>query len=232
MTISDELNGIREARRRYQNLARRLREGQAHPTLGYHPDRSETDWWKAGEFRFLKMIKTFAIAPEHRVIDYGCGTLRLGGHFMRYLEPGNFFGLDVSPDLIEIGRDLVGGELIQAKAPRLAAIDDRSLADAADFKAAFLFSEAVDYHVVPDELGFYYDALKRLVGAPGSRLLLSVRIAEPEHEFVQGCWARPLEAFKQALQPLQFVAMHYVQVGGPSDKFPGITSSTLEFLRP
>jgi SAM-dependent methyltransferase len=228
MTTSD---GTKEARRRYDRIAQRLRGGMRHPTLGFHPDRAETDWWQAGDARFKKMISAFPIAPHHRVIDYGCGSLRLGGHFMRYLEPGNYFGLDVAQDLIAIGRELIGEDVVAERAPHLATIGEQSLADAEAFGASFLFSEAVDYHVVPDELDFYYTALKRLVHLPGSSLLLSVRMADVEHEYIQGCWARPWEHFVKVLAPLSFAKAHFVQVGAAGGKHAGVTSTTLEFRR-
>lgn len=223
--------GTKEARRRYDRIAQKLRDGQRHPTLGFHPDRGDSDWWQAGAFRFEKMVKTFAIAPHHRVIDYGCGSLRLGGHFMRHLERGNYFGLDVAADLIAMGRELIGADIVAGRAPHLAVIEEPALAAAEAFGAAFLFSEAVDYHVVPDELDFYYGTLKRLVHMPDSRLLLSVRIADTEHEYIQGCWARPLEHFQRVLAPLVYVASHYVQVGAAGGKHAGVTSATLEFRR-
>jgi hypothetical protein len=224
-------DGTKEARRRYDRIAEKLRGGQRHPTLGFHPDRSETDWWQAGEFRFTKMIKAFAIAPHHRVIDYGCGSLRLGGHFMRYLERGNYFGLDVAGDLIAMGRELIGPEIVADRAPHLALIEEPALEAAEAFGASFLFSEAVDYHVVPDELDYYYRTLLRLVHVPGSALLLSVRIGDVEQEYIQGCWARPLEHFQRVLAPLAYVDSHFVQVGAAGGKHAGITSATLRFRR-
>ena len=59
----------------------------------------------------------------------------------------------------------------------------RSLAEAAAFEADFVFSEAVSYHVVPEERAFYYGALKRLAHVPGSVLFFSASLAETEREF-------------------------------------------------
>lgn len=231
MTSPDEQDGTKKGRAIYDRIARKLREGRRHPTLGFHPDRGDADWWQAGEGRFRKVVHVFKILPKHRVIDYGCGTLRLGGHFIRFLDRGNYFGLDVSADLIGIGRELVGADIIADKAPHLAAIDGHSLAEAQEFGAAFVFSEAVAYHVLPNELDFYYTALKRLASVPGSVLLISVRLADIDSEYIQGCWARPLDAYVQALAPLKYVGLHFMQTGPAGDKHAGIGSATLEFRR-
>jgi SAM-dependent methyltransferase len=225
----EEGEGTKRARQRYDCIARELRDGLRHPTLGFHPNRGEDDWWKAGAERFAKMVAAFAIAPRHRVVDYGCGSLRLGGHFMRYLERGNYFGLDVAGDLIAMGRELIGEQIVADRAPHLASIDENALASAESFGAAFVVCEAVDYHVFPDELGFFYRALARLTHRPGSVLLLGVRIAYVEIEYASGCWARPLTHFEKALAPLAYVKSHFAQAGGA--KHAAVTSATLEFRR-
>lgn len=38
----------------------------------------------------------FGLRPQHRVVDYGCGSLRVGCQLIPYLERGCYFGLDVS----------------------------------------------------------------------------------------------------------------------------------------
>jgi SAM-dependent methyltransferase len=43
------------------------------------------------------------MAPGHRLLDIGCGSLRLGSLACRYLEPGHYWGTDLSTDLIEAG---------------------------------------------------------------------------------------------------------------------------------
>lgn len=231
MATTDGPEGVRLARVRYDTMAQRLRAGQPHPTLGYHPDRGDTDWWQAGAGRVSRLVETFGISPHHRVIDYGCGTLRLGGHFMRRLDRGNYFGLDVSGELIAIGRELVGDDMIADKAPHLAAIDAQALEEAEAFGASFVFSEAVSYHVMPKELAFYFGALERLARAPGCVLFFSVRIADVESEYIQGCWARPLQAHTQPLASLAFVKTHFLQMGADGTKNAGITRATLEFRR-
>jgi SAM-dependent methyltransferase len=44
------------------------------------------------------------LLPEHRFVDVGCGSLRGGVHFVEYLKPGNYHGLDINRSLIDAGR--------------------------------------------------------------------------------------------------------------------------------
>ena len=52
----------------------------------------------------LAFMRSRGLQPAHRMVDVGCGALRGGVHFVRYLEPGRYHGLDVNASLIEAGR--------------------------------------------------------------------------------------------------------------------------------
>ena len=43
------------------------------------------------------------LEPNMKLLDVGCGSLRAGLHFVSYLEPGNYYGIDINPTLIEAG---------------------------------------------------------------------------------------------------------------------------------
>ena len=58
------------------------------------------------------------IPPDSILIDYGCGSLRVGAHFIRYLDPGCYFGLELAEGLYEIGQEVIGRELLDGKFPR------------------------------------------------------------------------------------------------------------------
>ena len=222
--------GTSRACRRYTALAKRLRAGHRHPTLSL-PEDWDADVWQSGRARVATLVETFAIKPAHRVIDYGCGTLRLGAHLIGFLDRGNYFGLDVAPDLIALGSERVNAEILSEKVPLLAGIDEHALARAQSFQAAFLISESVSFHVFPDELDFYYAALRRLVAVPGSVLILGTRLADVEIRFADGSWARPLQHFVEALAPLTYLGAYPEQVGGIVGKRKDIKGATLAFRR-
>ena len=46
------------------------------------------------------------LAPGDRLLDVGCGCLRGGVHFVGYLEPGHYYGIDLSADLIRAGLEV------------------------------------------------------------------------------------------------------------------------------
>ncbi|KAL7204962.1 hypothetical protein ACSBR2_017980 [Camellia fascicularis] len=50
--------------------------------------------WSGGRDVFEFLAESVHLAPDARVLEIGCGTLRVGQHFIRYLNPGNFHCLE------------------------------------------------------------------------------------------------------------------------------------------
>lgn len=59
-------------------------------------------WKEIGRLQFDFLV-AHGLAPSHLLLDMGCGTLRGGLHFIRYLEPGHYWGVDKGRDLLGRG---------------------------------------------------------------------------------------------------------------------------------
>lgn len=59
-------------------------------------------WEELGLFQLGRLVE-LGLKPEHRLLDIGCGCLRGGVHFVRLLNPGNYYGHDLHPELITAG---------------------------------------------------------------------------------------------------------------------------------
>jgi SAM-dependent methyltransferase len=57
-------------------------------------------WDRIGNHQFEYMVQV-GLQPQHRLLDVGCGAMRGGVRFAAYLDPGNYFGIDVNDRLIE-----------------------------------------------------------------------------------------------------------------------------------
>jgi SAM-dependent methyltransferase len=78
----------------------------------------------------LNLLVGLGLQRDASLLDLGCGTLRGGLHFIRYLEHGRYHGADVAPDLLESGARLVSLAALEEKQPNImsvAALDARSL---------------------------------------------------------------------------------------------------------
>ncbi len=61
-------------------------------------------WDEMGKLQFDFLVAQ-GLLPEHRLIDVGCGSLRGGVHFVRYLQDGHYYGMDKNASLIDAGRE-------------------------------------------------------------------------------------------------------------------------------
>ena len=83
---------------------------------------------------------------------------------MRYLDPGHFWGLDVTDRFFTKGIDLVGAEVIGEKRPHLRVISPESVREVADVKPDFVVSEAVATHVPEADLPDYFSNIMEMIG--------------------------------------------------------------------
>jgi len=60
-------------------------------------------WDEIGKLQFEFLVSQ-GLAPHHVLLDIACGSLRGGVHFIPYLEPGNYLGIDKEAELIQLGR--------------------------------------------------------------------------------------------------------------------------------
>ncbi|WP_395016123.1 class I SAM-dependent methyltransferase [Dongia sp.] len=164
-----------------ERIARRLDRGDGHATLGLqerqrpaHSTRgagdSDLDLWQrgAGTFGFLK---TYGLEPLHKVVDYGCGSLRIGMHFIDHLAPQKYWGVDVTRRFFEDGLHRLDPELLAEKAPRFDQISAQSLAAIQAWQPDFVFSVSVLMHVPPVEVEGFLRKITDLL-APGARAVI------------------------------------------------------------
>lgn len=84
-------------------------------------------WDEIGELQLDFMVSEAGLTPGMKLLDLGCGSLRGGVHFVDYLDPGNYYGLDINASLIDAGWEVeiprygLGGKLTR---DRLLVTDD------------------------------------------------------------------------------------------------------------
>jgi len=77
--------------------------------------------WKLKEERKSQFdfMLTQGLKKEHKLLEFGCNALNAGIHFMKYLNLGNYTGIDVTPELIEIGKRRISMNNLWDKKPRV-----------------------------------------------------------------------------------------------------------------
>lgn len=143
---------------------------------------SHDHWLQTGEMQFEYLI-SHGLLPEHRVLDIGCGNLRLGWRLIEFLDEGNYVGLDLSPEILFAAQQVVVQNKLQANRPYLEVIDGTSL----DFLPTGTFDVAhahsVFSHTPLDVFEAYVRQVRDLLTASGFFDFTFIE-GEREYEFV------------------------------------------------
>jgi len=75
-------------------------------------------WEELGALQF-SFLRRRGLQPQNRLLDLGCGALRGGVRFIRYLDAGHYYGIDINASLIEAGKRELEEERLGDKNPHL-----------------------------------------------------------------------------------------------------------------
>jgi len=112
---------------------------EAELAHGRHRDIVGGRWDETARIQ-MQLLRDAGLGPHHRLLDIGCGSLRLGHRAVPYLDPGHYWGTDLSAALMRRGYDaeladkgrLPPGHLIED-----ADFSFRGIPDTIDFALAF-----------------------------------------------------------------------------------------------
>jgi SAM-dependent methyltransferase len=132
-------------------------------------------WEELGKLQFEFLVGE-GLSPEHLLLDIGCGSLRGGVHFIRYLEPGHYVGVEQSPELLAAGRSELERAGIIGKRPTLVADATFSFGEL-DQSFDFALAQSVFTHLT-------FNAILRCVAEAG-------RVLRPDGRFFATFFASP-----------------------------------------
>lgn len=96
-------------------------------------------WRQRGAFQ-LALLQWTGLEPHDTLLDIGCGPLRAGIHIIRFLENGNYRGVDFNASFIQAAHELLRQEQLSSIAPRITALqefDFATLAETFDYLLCF-----------------------------------------------------------------------------------------------
>ncbi len=163
--------------RRFGVTPRMIPEGLAGVLAIGHRDYVGGMWEEMGRLQFDFLVGR-GLRPEHVLLDIACGSLRGGVHFIRYLDPGNYLGIEKEGALIKraIAKEL-SREVREEKRPELVvsgAFEFDRFSKRADYSLAqslFTHLNVADVELCLCNLRTNVDAGHQLFAtfAPGSR---------------------------------------------------------------
>lgn len=160
----------------------------------------------AGNPRLWEMKRQFQIDflldqnlnPSDTFLDIGCGTLRGGIPIIRYLNKGNYFGIDVRKKVIEEARKELKEENLEYKKPNLILFRDfNSIKIEIKFNVILAFS--VLFHMEDRIAEDCFHFIKNHLQSEGN-FFANVKVNKHSHD---GSWqgfpiiSKPLDFYKE-----------------------------------
>lgn len=141
---------------------------RADPRHFSHPDRTfQLDYCRAR-----------GLIAAHRLLDFGCGPLAAGKHFVSFLDAGNYVGADISAVALAHACDAVRAEGLDAKAPAFIHLPaSGALGAMAGLGVDMIWAQSVLTHMSPAQVSDLLRVLPRVL-RPGGSLLATVYLGD------------------------------------------------------
>ncbi len=125
-------------------------------------------WEEIGGLQFGFLLR-HGLKPWHRFLDVGCATLRAGRWMIRYLEPGNYTGVDISPAALRYGRRLVRQERLTDRRPRLILSDGNlKFEQFGEEKFDYVIAQSVFTHLMDSQIDECLSHVHRVLSPTGA----------------------------------------------------------------
>jgi SAM-dependent methyltransferase len=135
------------------------------------------DFEAVGRLGF-RVLLSEGLGPSSRVLDVGCGALRLGYWLMRFLDPGCYFGIEPNQEMLRVGLEqIVEPEVVRRADARFAHNDDF---DFSVFGSEFdyVYARSIWTHASRPQISAMLRSFTR-TAAPGGVFLASYHAASP-----------------------------------------------------
>lgn len=118
-------------------------------------------WDEVGRLQCDFMISK-GLTPESKLLDVGCGALRGGVHFVRHLNDGNYYGIDINRSLLKAGKQELRGSGLNDRRVHLRQTDEF---DATEFGVKFDFGIAVSLitHLPANHIIYCFMQMRRVM---------------------------------------------------------------------
>lgn len=128
-------------------------------------------WEEVRDWQYEKLIE-HGLEPEDRLLDIGCGVLRGGIPFIRYLNKGNYYGMDISPKVLKIARERIRKNDMEDKNPTVFRNEDLKFNDSKlrEVEFEYILAQSVFTHLPPGSMVECLSNLDKILSSNGNLL--------------------------------------------------------------
>ena len=164
--IKNYLNGLREKilwfKYRKRPYIEYYRAVMKYRTAENPKTATGGGWNETGPMQ-LERLKRYGMRPEHTLFDFGCGTLRGGQHLITYLNPNNYFGNDISAEILNEARKLIKKQELDVKNPHLFLTNNLLFDEVAGKQFDYIHAQSVLSHMPPEDIEELFKQVKKIM---------------------------------------------------------------------
>ena len=150
--------------------------------------RGPSGAWRVDREVQARALAKLGLQPNHRLLEIGCGPLQAGAPLIRFLDAGNYVGVDISGDRLEAARAVIQRFDLDEREPRLVLSDDFGLDQLTPASFDRIWSFHVVIHFPKEAVCRFLEAVSTLL-KPGGIGWFSAWVTPQRAEFNRrGSW--------------------------------------------
>tara|TARA_B110000046_G_C13017391_1_gene409482 strand:+ start:3284 stop:3910 length:627 start_codon:yes stop_codon:yes gene_type:complete len=134
---------------------------------GLVPDNFTSFWHDSADWQF-NALTNYGLKSHHKLLDVGCGPLRLGLKAIEFLEDGNYCGVDAYKKYIDLGDNLTAYLEIKNKYQTIHTTLFEF--DKFNLKFDYAFAQSVVTHLSPEQIKLCLSNMKKVMNKGGQFL--------------------------------------------------------------
>ncbi|MFE2102392.1 class I SAM-dependent methyltransferase [Streptomyces sp. PTD9-10] len=142
---------------------------------------SAARWLALGQMQFDYLVE-HGLKPQDRMLEIGCGNLRAGWRFIDYLDPGHYYGIDISPDILLAAQRTLVHRGLQGRLAHLALVENLTLDFLPPGRFTVVHAHSVFSHSPPEVIDECLANVGRVLAPGGFFDFTYDRTEGPEHQ--------------------------------------------------
>lgn len=138
----------------------------------------EPDWKLNQEKKNqIDFLLSQGLKKEYKLLEFGCNALNAGIHIMEYLNTGNYTGIDVTPELVEVGKKRISMKNLSYKKPRVICTEPYDFNHFKNEHFDIIWCFSVLSHLPPNEIELVISNFKQILKNDGGRIYVTCDIS-------------------------------------------------------